>query len=61
MVLDVKQTTNALSGLKPQVPLCLEGNLAINWKGWFKAFKIYAIASGIAGKLDHMQGSAEVT
>lgn len=41
--------------LKPPNGLCLEGNLAENWKTWIQKFELYLIASGISEKSQKVQ------
>lgn len=41
-----------MDNLKPPRPLCLEGDLAGNWKRWKQQFNIYLIASGGTEKDD---------
>lgn len=36
--------------LKPPGELCLEGNLAENWRKWIQSFDLFLIASGISEK-----------
>ena len=41
--------------LKPPNGLCLEGNLAENWKTWIQKLELYLIASGISEKSQKVQ------
>ena len=36
--------------LKPPGELCLEGNLAENWRKWIQSFELFFIASEISEK-----------
>lgn len=41
--------------LKPPGELCLEGNLAENWRKWIQSFDLFLIASGISEKSEKVQ------
>ena len=41
--------------LKPPGALCLEGNLAENWRGWIQQFELYLIASWISEKSEKIK------
>ncbi|CAL9700809.1 unnamed protein product [Knipowitschia caucasica] len=41
--------------LKPPNSLCLEGNLAENWRSWVQKFELYLIASGLSEKSQKVQ------
>ena len=41
-----------LTGLKPPGPLSFDGNIALNWTEWLDAYKMYAVAVGVTGKLE---------
>lgn len=41
--------------LKPPGELCLEGNLAENWRKWIQSFELFLIASGISDKSEKVQ------
>ena len=47
----------SLSGLKPPGPLIMEGDIATNWKKWFRAYEIYATAAGVTAKPERVQCS----
>ncbi len=41
--------------LKPPGELCLEGNLAENWRKWIQSFELFLIASEIGEKSEKVQ------
>ena len=53
----VRCATMALAGIKPPGPLSFEGELAPNWRRWFRAYEYYAIATGAIGKAERVQCS----
>ena len=42
-----KTSIMALPGLKPPAQLNLEDNIAIKWRAWLHAYKLYATAAGV--------------
>ena len=44
-----------LTGLRPPGPLVLDANAASNWKRWYRAYGIYAIAMGVDEKPEDVQ------
>ena len=47
----------ALTGLKPPGNLPMEGDMASNWKRWYRSFEIYSHAAGISTKPERVQCS----
>ena len=43
--------------LRQPEPLCLEGNLAENWRSWYSGFQLYLTASGIDEKPEKVQAA----
>lgn len=43
--------------LRQPEPLCLEGNLAENWRCWLSGFDLYKIATGLDAKDDKIQAA----
>ena len=44
-----------MTGLKPPGNLSLQGNIAQNYKDWYRMYDIYAIATGVAEKAEKVQ------
>lgn len=44
-----------MAQLQPPSNLCLQGNLAENWKIWIQKFDLFLTASGIAEKSEKVQ------
>ena len=45
----------AMTGLKPPLPLKLEGNLTLNWRVWYGSYELYAGATGLTTKTSKVQ------
>ena len=47
----------SLTGLKPPGHLSFEGDLATNWRRWYRAYEYYNIAAGASAKPERVQCS----
>ena len=47
-------TAMAFSGIKPPGHLSFEGDIATNWRRWYRSYEYYVIATGASGKAERI-------